>query len=229
MLGLSAEEYRRLILSVGTHRDARPLTPVQAAGLFEQARRAGSTPHLSAEATHLSPSTVNRFLKLLTLAPEIQHLVDWGQSGSTISFSSAFELARLPSSEHELVATAVLERGLTSSEVRQLTQLRQRSGRSISECIEGTLAMRPQVVRKHVFIGAVTGADLAARLAAMTQSERDGLLSSVVDDLGIPSYVDIRLGEKRFTLVGDDAVGKAVNGLGDFEQVINEQLQRRAS
>src|SRR5688500_16600344 len=126
MLGLSANEYQQLIMSVGTHRGSRPLTPSQAAALFKKAADAGSTASVSAEATHLSSSMVGRFLRLTDLAPDIQHLVDWGQSGSTLSFSSAFELSRLRPEDHQAVAIAVLEHGLSSAEVRQLVQLRLR-------------------------------------------------------------------------------------------------------
>ena len=79
MLGLSADEYKQLLMSVGTHRGVRPITPVQVAALFKRAADAGSTPAASAEATHVSASMVSRFLKLLELSPDIQHLVDWGQ------------------------------------------------------------------------------------------------------------------------------------------------------
>ncbi|MHB1789575.1 MAG: hypothetical protein ACYCVN_09000 [Acidimicrobiales bacterium] len=214
-------------MSVGTHRGARPLTPVQAAALFKQAADAGSTPAASAEATHVSASMVSRFLKLMELAPDIQHLVDWGQSGSTLSFSSAFELSRLPPQDHQAVATSVLEHGFSSAEVRQLAQLRRRSHQPIEESIAGTLAMRPRITRKHVFVGAVTDGAVATRLGKLDQTSRDSLLEAIAArDLGLSREVSSRLGVRRFTLVGDDDMSATLNALDDFEATINSHLER---
>lgn len=228
MLGLSADEYKQLIMSVGTHRGARPLTPVQAATLFKQAADAGSTPTVSAEATHVSASMVSRFLKMTELAPDIQHLVDWGQSGSTLSFSSAFELSRLPPQDHQAVATAVLEHGFSSAEVRQLAQLRLRSHQPIEDSIAGTLAMRPRITRKHVFVGAIVDQVVVAQLNELTQADRDSLMETIAKhDLGLGKEVSSRLGVRRFTLVGDDDMSASLNALGDFEAAINDHLKRK--
>lgn len=227
MLGLSPDEYKQLILSVGTHRDERPLTPVQAATLFKQAADAGSTPTASAEATHVSASMVSRFLRLMELAPDIQHLVDWGPSGSTLSFSAAFELSRLRPQDHQAMATAVLEHGLSSAEVRQLAQLRLRSHQPIEKSIAGTLAMRPRITRRHVFVGAVTDSAVVAQLNELSQTERDTLLEAIATrDLGLGKDVSSRLGGRRFTLVGDEDMSARLNALGDFESAINDRLRR---
>lgn len=228
MLGLSADEYKQLLMSVGTHRGERPLTPVQAATLFKQAADSGSTAAASAQATHLSASMVSRFLRLIELAPDIQHLVDWGQSGSTLSFSSAFELSRLPPQDHQVVATAVLEHEFSSVEVRQLAQLRLRSHQPIEESIAGTIAMRPRIMRKYVFVGAVTDEAVVTQLNELSQADRDTLLETIATcDLGLSKDVSLRLGVRRFTLVGDDKMSTSLNELDDFEASINSHLNRK--
>jgi hypothetical protein len=226
---LSPNERRSLLLSVGTHRTARPLSPIEVARLFEKALNAGASLQECADAAHFkATSMVSRFLSLLRLAPDIQHLVDWGQSGSTLAFTSAFELSRLPTSDHVAAASAVLANGLKSVEVRQLVQLRKRSGRSMEESVADTLGMRPTVERRHVFIGAVTNAATRDYLANQAQHQRDEMLRLAVGE-AFPKVrnVPVRQGAERFTLVGDDAMASELSKT-DFEAAINKVLDRIA-
>src|SRR5262245_60099145 len=97
LAALSGEERKRLLLSVGTHRRERYLSPVEVAHLFQKATRGGDTLADLAAAVQLDgTSWVARFITLLKLTPDVQHMVDWGKSGSTLAFTSAVELARLP-------------------------------------------------------------------------------------------------------------------------------------
>lgn len=227
MIGLTPDENRQLLLSVGTHRGERALTPVEVATLFRRSIDSGGTITQCAEGTHVSTSIVSRFLKLLDLKPEVQHLVDWGSSGSTMSFTSAFELSRLSSADHQEVANAILEDGLSAKEVRDLVQLRRRSKKDLASCIEATLRMRPTVSRRHVFIGAVTDPTVTTKLGEMQQMERDSLLRAIaVEELGVDRRVELRLGTSRFTLVGDDSVAKSIHRLSDFEAIINDRLAK---
>lgn len=229
MRGLSAEEKRRLILSVGTHRAHRAYTPVEVAQCFQKAIDAGSSLQECAEAVQFEGTTmVTRFLRLLHLPPEVQHVVDWGQSGSTLGFTSAFELSRLPSAEQAPATRAALEHRLSASEIRQLVQIRQRSGRPIEESIASVLRLRPTVERRHVVVGAISAGELGAALSTMPQGTRDQLLAEVVRQLW-PEAADFsaRLGTDRFTIVGDDVLGRTLARAGDFEVSVELALKQR--
>ena len=65
--------------------------------------------------------------------------------------------------------------------------------------------MRPTVERHYVFIGAVADEDVEAVLSGMTQAERDVILRSGLESLGLEGASG-RLGEKFFTLVGDEVL-----------------------
>src|SRR5687768_14717497 len=97
--GLSAEEQRQLIVSVGTHRGTRALSPIEVANLFERARRRGVPIQECASATGMQATQVSRFLALLKLPEDLQHIVAWGRGAEGIAFSAAFEITRLNSED----------------------------------------------------------------------------------------------------------------------------------
>jgi hypothetical protein len=225
--GLSPAEHKGLLLSVGTHRGKRPLSPVEVAMLFKRAADAGASLRDLAELVHFDGTTmVSRFLRLLELNPEIQHLIDWGQSGSTIAFSAASELSRLDTGEQVGACTAVLENQLSSAEVKELVQLRLRSQQSLPDCIAAVLRMRPRIEKRHLLIGAVMAEGVRIRLRTMTQAERDALFQQVLLELLSPlDDYSGRLGVERFTISGNEAVAERLtSGQADFEGLVVRAL-----
>lgn len=218
------------MLSVGTHRVNRPLSPVEVGRHLDTALKGGASPDEIADAVTLGTSMQARFRKLLELQPEVQHLVDWGTSGASLAFTAAAELARLVPEEQIIAANAVLEHKLTTSEVKQLIQLRERSRRPLPECVESVLKLRPRLERQFVFVGAITNESLTAKLRSRTQAERDELLVRAVQS----AFPDIgpfggRLGEERFTLVGGANLQSLRAGGRDFENEIAAALERVAA
>src|SRR5262249_46124281 len=101
------------------------------------------------------------------------HLVDWGGGAGAVTFTSAADIARLDDPDDRRSAMqAVLAHSLSTKEVRQLVQLRKRSTRTIEECTDGVLRMRPQIEVRHVFIGSVRE-PLRERLRGLGQYARD--------------------------------------------------------
>jgi hypothetical protein len=224
--GLTSNEYKSLILSVGTHRGKRRVSPVEAAVLFDKAQRAGASLVDCAKAMQLSgPTWIGRFLNLLRLPEDVRHLVDWGRGPGAVTFTSATEIARLDEADDKRAAVeAAIAHSLSSSEVRQLVQLRKRSGRTMADCIEGVLKMRPQVEVRHVFIGSVVEA-LRDRLRSLGQYERDELFAGVVRNAFGGLRPSGRLGVERFTLVGGKEFSGAVAAKEDvLEREINEAI-----
>ena len=133
MNGLSPLEIRQLILSVGTHRSERPLSPIEVAKLMQKALDAGEKRKEIADRLHLNGSTIiGRFTRLLSLPPQIQHLIGWGSDPTTLSFTTASGIACLESTQEQTtLAKAVLESQLNKSEIVQVVQIRQRSRNSI--------------------------------------------------------------------------------------------------
>ena len=152
--------------------------------------------------------------------------MDWGR-GDFVGFSSAAELVRLADSEdRRIVAEAVLSERLTSKEVRQVVQLRERSGRVIPDCVREVVGMRPVVEKRYVFMGAVVDEGVVAALGSLVQAERDATLAGGIQAIGLRGASG-RLGTRIFTLVGAEEFGESMAqvGRGSIERLIRGYLR----
>lgn len=215
--GLSGLEIGRLRMSVGygTHKRGRPLSPIEVGRLLRRAQSAGASLQDCAEFLKLSKDQASRFLSVLEIPEDFRHLVEFGgNADSKIGFTTAVQLARVSDRDSQrAVATAILEQKLRTDEVRQVIQLHKRSGRTMKECLNEVIAMRPTVERHYVFIGAVSDERVEAILAKMAQSERDALLRFGIDALDLKGTSG-RLGAKLFTLVGDERLNGTLMSQG---------------
>jgi hypothetical protein len=226
--GITPDTYRGLLLSVGSRSGTRPLSPVEVAKGLKVVLDAGTRPKDVAAALHLDGTTmIQRFVRLLSLNPDVQHLIDWGQTGATIAFTAASELARLKSAEDQAVAcTAALENELTSGEVKSLVQLKLRSRKALQECVDEIVRLRPTVQRRHVLVGAVTSSELRTRLEALTQLQRDEAFRKALNKQfpGLGEAAS-RLGADRYTITGDEALFKRLTkDPAGFESVITKAI-----
>lgn len=226
--GLSEIEFKQLLLSVGTHRSVRVLTPCEVAFLFQKAINHGASLQSCAKAVLLDgPTWISRFLRTLKLDKSIRHLVGWGHASGSVSFTSATEVARLKKDEQARVFTSILENKLSSKEIRELVQIRLRSGRSIESCISEIVSLRPQVVRQHMFVGAVSSPQVKQALRSKTQAERDALFSEVVVSR-VPAlrHSAIKLGAENFAIItNDEGAASLQRQLSQFESEFNAALE----
>ena len=228
MKGLLPHQISQLILSVGTHKSNRPLSPVEVAEYMQSALNAGEKRTDIAEKLYLEDSSIiGHFLRLLSLPSQVQQIVGWGSDPTTISFSGAAGIARLDSNiEQTALAKAALENQLNKSEIIQAVQIRQRSGNTIENCIKAVLDQRPIVERRYVIIGELTSEGLKDKVKNLSQLERNNLLNSVlkhhVSDL---TCLGSKLGAEYFVLVGDEHFHSAIMELPQgFENAITEYL-----
>ena len=131
-----------------------------------------------------------------------------------IGFSCAAELVRIGGADNQrMVANAVLEKGLSSKEVRQVGQLVVRSGRSVDVCLKEVLGMRPTIERRYVFIGSITDEHVRRALSVRSQKERDAILALGMERICLAGAAG-RLGTKFFTLVGDERFDVSMKEVG---------------
>ena len=230
MRGLSSYEVRQLILSVGTHRSVRPLSPVEVAKLMQRALDAGEKRADIAGRLHLEDSTIiGHFTRLLSLPAQVQQLVGWGSDPTTVSFTAAAIIARLKcAQEKSVLAKAALENQFRKSEIIQVVQIWQRSKNPIGNCIKVVLDQRPIVEKRHLIIGELQSEKLKEELQQISQLERNILLQSTLERY-VPDIprLGCKLGEVYFLLVGDDQFHAAIMSLPDgFEKSITEYLIR---
>lgn len=216
LAGLSVLELGRLRMSVGygTHKKGRPLSPIEVGLMYHKACNAGASLRDCATETHIGETGVGRFLRILGLPQDLQHSVDWGSGKGAIGFSQAVELVRLQGIEDQrAVAVSILTNSLNSKEVRQVAQLRARSGRTVGECLTEVLGMRPTIERRYVFIGSVVDQTVINALIDLTQTERDSILESGIKRLDLQGATG-RLGKRFFTLVGDERFNESMKSIG---------------
>ncbi len=227
MKGLSTERQRDVILSVGIHKQERPLSPLEVAQFIDIAIKSGNTkPELSEEIL-LSPDMIDRFLRLLRLSGDIQYLVGWGGK-SRISFSTASEIARLQSlEEQQILAEKTLEYKLSKSEVMQVIETKNKFNKTINESVQAILDMRPQVVKRYLFVGAIRSSKLQNKLSTMSQRERDMLFDNIIGiNFSAVSNWEGILGTTRFTIIGNEDLEQALNKPEtDFSLTINNYLE----
>ena len=214
MLGdLNNLELGRLRMSVGygTHKKGRPLSPIEVGILLRRAQNSGISLAECARIVNLSGTGhINRFIRILKLPEDILHLISWGSGKGVIGFSASFELTGIvDEADQRAVARSILENRLSSKEVRQVAQLRNRSNKSINDCLSEILNMRPQIEKHYIFVGSVTKDDFKDKLGMLTQAERDAMLNSILEDLKI-TRASGRLGDRFFTLVGDEQFNESL-------------------
>ena len=212
----------------GTHKKGRPLSPVEVGKLIRQAKEAGVSTEDCAKAINLDKTGIGRFLRLLDLPENVQHLVSWGAQKDSIGFSVAAQLARFEDTEdqHAVIET-ILTDGLSRKEIEQVLQLKNRSGRKIGECLKEVLGMRPVIEKRHVFIGMIDDQDLEVTLSGLTQAQRDSILQSSIQALDL-AEVSGRLGKNTLTLVGSHCLGTYIRNIGadNLEAQLIAQIQK---
>lgn len=232
IIGLSGEDYRDLVLSVGTHRKSRRLSPLEVAQLLAKALAAGATRNDCATALGIGSTQIRTFLQLLDLNDEIQHLADWrGSKNATVPFSTLAEVARISPHDQVEVVDSVLRHGFTWKEVIQLVQIANRSEKTIDECITDVLNLRPEVETRHLFVGAITSENLMRQIGAKNQSDRDRMFDQALNRLVGSSYqASGRLGDGKFTIISNHDLPKLLGTTPDeLEKAINELLEKLRS
>ena len=78
--GLSELELGRIRVSVGYggHKKGRLLSPIEIGSIIRKACELGASIEDCAAAIKIGTSQVKRFLSILSIPHDIQHLVDWG-------------------------------------------------------------------------------------------------------------------------------------------------------
>ena len=209
-------------------RKGRPLSPVEVGELLHRVKGAGVSTEDCANAINLDKSGIGRFLRILDLPEDVQHLVSWGTQKGSIGFSAATQLVRFKDAgDRDAVVKSILSEGLKSKEIGQVAQLRIRSGRKIGECLKEVLDMRPVIEKRHVFIGTIQDQDIESILTDLTQAERDSILRCSIVALDLEE-VSGRLGKRRFTLIGSDSLDIAIRSMGpdDLEEQLIAQIQK---
>jgi hypothetical protein len=221
--GLTSDEERDVILSVGTHQRERRLSPTEVAELFAKALAGGATRTELADACQLTGGTwIGRFLRLNSLPADVRHIIGWGADGSSLSMTQAQEIARLRSDDGKrLLALKALEHRLSSTEVREIVQVIDRSGATVDAAVQAQLKLRPRVQYKYVFVGLIGKPSLSKHLESLTQGERDQLIREYLTSKKLK--VQGHMSPTQFVLIGDEPEVK----VDEEERNLNQWLAKK--
>ena len=174
-MGQYEEALASLLLSVGTRKKWRALDPITAAKTIELVCKSSSQAEVARKLS-VSQETIRVFRRLLTLPESVQKLI----KARKIGIDTGYRLSLMKSKdEQEILARAIVDKQLTSKEVRGMIQsLKKRNPHMpISKCIELAIKYRPIVEEEHLV---VTGIQRDTLDALKKRSETSGIL---VDDL----------------------------------------------
>lgn len=207
-----------LLATLGTHKRYRPLNPVEAAQELQSFFKKGGRP----EQLPVKEDTIREFLSLLKLPETVQKMLGWGgvnrgeigmYSGSRISTLDKVE-------DQEVLAKAVLEREISSNEVRRIVRHKNRHReKSIEDCIETVVAMRP--LKRHLFITQLSD-EVVKRLeqeAEVRKTSTANLLQEILsEELPSGSLISLTLREDFVMLLlkkeGNEALLRGVKESG---------------
>jgi hypothetical protein len=229
--GFPDSKRRELILSVGTHRAKRYLSPSEVCEYLLEWLNCGATLSSIATQLHLKrPDMLKRFLKLESLAEELRPLVDWGSPDNGLSFSTAALIASERSSDQLELGKAIIANRLNRREMESILQRARRGQVPLKVAVEEIVRLRPRVEERYVYIGRLRS-DVSERLQGLSHKERDDLLKRAINEmLGGECLCTARLSLSRWTLVGDKAFGNRLAAVGkSLDPRINDALAQLLS
>ncbi|QBY54450.1 hypothetical protein [Cupriavidus oxalaticus] len=220
------EELKGLLLSVGSHKAERRLSPAEVGLLIERALAAGKSSQELSNLLGIGVTQLKEFVKIAGLSPDVRDMAGWSGRkqgfANTIPFSSLAQLSGLDSVDQRRAAEAILSHALTWKEIVQVMQLHRRAARDLDDCVREVVGMRTEVEIRYVLFGSIDDVMLRNRLAGLVQRDRDELLRSTLPDLGSLSNLvsASRLGSSSFVLVG-------TADLAASEGTTPEEIERR--
>ena len=205
MKGLTTAEHQSLILSIGTHRRIRRLSPVEVANLIQKSVHAGMSRTDCATALGVQADQISRFLRLLQLHPEVRCLASWGNSDlGKVPFTTLTYLTPLTWEDQMHVTSAIIQHRITKEEVKQIIQIFRRSNASPSESVRRVLKMRSRVEDKYIFFGMIHSDDCRQYLSKLSSRQRIAAMENIIAEIiPHPHMATGRLYPSTFSIVSE--------------------------
>jgi hypothetical protein len=196
---LSSDERRDIVLSIGTHKKNRRLSPIQIAQLVHRLYQTQgiSLDRIAMDLDLKDSSILRRFISLLSLPSELQPLIIWGASPGYLSFSVASEISRAKENDKiNILSKDALENQRSKEEVRAIIQCNRRGGGSINQCIEKIEAARCKIIQHYVFLGQLSSTANDSQSDEECSFELKSMLSKLVDENNVLSAA---IKDRRFS------------------------------
>lgn len=199
--------WRDLVLSVGTHKKNRRLTPIEIAKtlneILSKAEIYGVSKEEIAQEIHLrDASMIYKFVGLLNIPEQYHKLIVFkGQKGK-LTFSSVANATHLPEDEMIVFLEAILSYKLTRNETRNIKELKKRRDYSIEKCVDEVLLSRPTIEDKTMFIGLMVDDIFINILKEVPRNLKNIRFNNFLTDSMNEIHIDSsRISNNRFIIV----------------------------
>ena len=186
------ETLAKLLLSVGTSKKWRAMPPITTAKILDDLCKRSSQKEV-AKRLGVSSETIRMFRRLLALPKNVQKLVE----NREIGMDAGYRISLLHKDEQEILANAIIDKKVTSDEVRGIIQSLKKWNphMPILECVELAIKYRPIIEDEHLLVSRIRESTLNG---LKERSEASGIL---VDDLIKDILKEIIPTEKGFISV----------------------------
>lgn len=227
---LSDEQWRDLVLSVGTGRSVRRLPPSHVSKLLAEAVTYLSREEIARRLGLKGTDMIARFLALRRLPEDDLGLVCWRREEGLVPFTSAYFASKLQdSASRSALLRAIITNRLDTTEVESVVQLMERSHVTLPESINKVVKSRRQVTTQHLFAGVITS--LPSGLQGVDEQGLSAQLKKAVT-LGVPgiSVIAAKISGDRYFIVtnskGADAMKDSWTRRGlDMDSFVSELLR----
>ena len=187
------KEEARLLLSIGTHKKDRPFGPIETGKKL--AARCEHTPQqVVAKKYGLSSEMLREFLCASKISPKAQKILDSWEIG--IDKIYRISMLKSPEGQDEL-AKEVIEYNLSSKEVRNVVQLKNRNPAfSIADCVKMVVESRPIIEKRHLVLTEIdkdTLKNLKERAKSYNVSTEKLLVGTLREFLPTNSLISIKM------------------------------------
>jgi len=211
---LTGTELGELMVSVGTHRHERPLSPIEVGRRIKTLIDSGKDRSFLQTILGLKGDTmINKFLQLLTLPDEFQDIIIWGKTQkNNVCFDTAYQISRLDSFDAKrTLLKEILEYSMTREEAADVIRLYKGDNFDIRSAVQTVLSRRKIIIKRELLI-----CRLDVSLIGLINVKGSSKLLDIVSGL-IPTEMIVSLNLKgNYLYIITDKAGK-------------DELERKAS
>jgi hypothetical protein len=181
------ETYSNLLLSVNTHKKERPLEPIEVSQLIMNLK-SETNESWSEVGTRIGIGTdqINAFRKLSVLPKQVFYAIGWGDTkDEKLAFTTAAIIADLDKESDRLTLCKIaLTNRLKKEEATRVVQLKKKNDlKSIEQCVEDVLKLRPIVETGYIIVSSLQTATLE-KLGSLADKMNKKLENLIIDLIG---------------------------------------------
>jgi len=235
---LTPEEWRKIIISIGTHSVKRPLSPIEVGKFIHKLiisakKKNVSERQIALELQLRDTSMIRRFDNLNNIPEEFNDFIIWGNKDGFISFTSASFATEL-SSKNDIgsLLQSIIEHKLNKNEVRQIIEFKRRTNSSIEECLKEILLARPKIIHRYMLMGSLSDVKFKEKFLNMDKFEKNNLFFKFLKNQYplIEIYV-AHISESRFSIITNEDGKKMIESYAaqrgeSFGQYLKNKVEK---